>query len=350
MVRIEALAETVGVRPACAAFAVPRSSLYAHRQPTPTGETRAAPLPPANALTAVEKTALLAELNSDRFADQTPYEIYPALLDEQRYLGSLSTMYRVLAANHAVRDRRAQVRHPVRPAPQVVATRPNQVWVWDITQLASTVKFQFFYLYLVLDLFSRFIVGWLLAERQSGDYAQQLLETSFQRYAIAPQQLTVHSDNGGPMTAKPVTWLFSELEITPSLSRPQVSNDNPHAEAGFKTLKYQPDFPDAFASFRHAQIWMRDFEHWYDYQHHHTGLGLMTPAAVHFGTAEAVWQQRQQVLSAAYAAHPERFSKGAPTPPRWPAAVWINPPQALELPGENPSNDPKLSTEVSKSP
>ena len=212
MTRVETLAETVGVASACAALGVPRSSLYAHRQPPTVVAPRLA-APPPNALTSVEKTALLTELNSERFADQTPYEIYPALLDEHRYLGSLSTMYRVLAEHQAVRDRRAHVRHPVRPAPQVVAMRPNQVWVWDITQLASTVKFQFFYLYLVLDLFSRFIVGWLLAECQSGDYAQQLLDTSYQRFAIAPDQLTVHSDNGGPMIAQPVADLFRALAV-----------------------------------------------------------------------------------------------------------------------------------------
>lgn len=259
-------------------------------------------------------------------------------------------MYRILAENQAVRDRRDQLRHPGRPAPQVIARQPNRVWVWDITLLLSTVKYQCFYLYLVLDLFSRFIVGWLIAEKQSGDYAQQLLAASFKRFQLQPEQLTVHSDNGGPMTAKPLAWLFSELGIQPSLSRPHVAADNPHAEAGFKTLKYHPTYPDRFDSLRHAQTWMRDFEHWYCYQHHHSALGLMAPAAVHFGTAESLWLKRQAVLQAAYQAHPERFSRGLPLPPRWPGQVGINAPKTLELPGECLSNNTKLSPSVSKNP
>jgi putative transposase len=298
----------------------------------------------------VEKTAVLAELNRERFVDQTPYEVYPQLLDEGRYLCSLRGMYRILAENQAVRDRRDQLRHPARPAPQVLAQRPNQVWVWDITLLPSTVQYQCFYLYLVLDLFSRFIVGWLIAEKQSGDYAEQLLAASFKRFQLQPAQLTVHSDNGGPMTAKPLAWLFSELGVQQSLSRPHVSNDNPHAEAGFKTLKYHPTYPDRFDGLRHAQTWMRDFEQWCCYEHHHTALGLMTPAAIYFGTAQSLWLKRQAVLQTAYQAHPERFSRGLPIPPRWPEQVGINAPKTLQLSGESLSNDTKLSASVSKNP
>jgi len=349
MQNVETLAAAVGVQTACDALAVSRSSLYATRPP----QSEAAPRPvvsPPNALTAVEKTAVLAELNSERFVDQTPYEVYPQLLDEGRYLCSLRGMYRILAENQAVRDRRDQLRHPARPAPQVLAQRPNQVWVWDITLLPSTVKYQCFYLYLVLDLFSRFIVGWLIAEKQSGDYAEQLLAASFKRFQLQPAQLTVHSDNGGPMTAKPLAWLFSELGVQQSLSRPHVSNDNPHAEAGFKTLKYHPTYPDRFDGLRHAQTWMRDFEQWYCYEHHHTALGLMTPAAMYFGTAESLWLKRQAVLQTAYQAHPERFSRGLPIPPRWPKQVGINAPKTLQLSGECLSNDTKLSLPVSKTP
>lgn len=346
---VETLATTVGVQSACAALAVPRSSLYAtHRPPRELAPRPSTP--PPNALTVLEKTAVLAELNSARFADQTPYEVYPQLLDEGHYLCSLRSMYRLLAENQAVRDRRDQLRHPARPAPHVLAQQPNQVWVWDITRLPSTVQYQCFYLYQVLDLFSRFIVGWLIAEKQSGDYAERLLAASFKRFQLAPQQLTIHSDNGGPMTAKPLAWLFSELGIQPSLSRPHVANDNPHAEAGFKTLKYHPTYPDRFDNLRHAQTWMRDFEQWYCYAHHHTALGLMTPAAVHFGTAESLWLKRQAVLQAAYLTHPERFSQGQPVPPRWPAFVGINAPKTLQLSGECPSNDTKLSPFVSKNP
>ena len=253
-----------------------------------------------------------------------------------------------MAENQAVRDRRNQLHHPARPAPQVVARRPNQVWVWDITRLLGTLKYQCFYLYLVLDLFSRFIVGWLIAERQSGDYAEQLLAASFKRFQLEPGQLTVHSDNGGPMTAQPIEWLFSDLGIQPSLSRPHVANDNPHAEAGFKTLKYHPTYPDRFEDLHHACTWMRDFEGWYCYEHHHTALGLMTPATVHFGLADQLWLKRQAVLQAAYQAHPERFSRGQPLSPRWPDQVGINAPKTLPLSGECLSNDTKLSPSVSK--
>lgn len=346
---VETLAIEVGVQVACEALALPRSSLYATRRPKPEVASRPA-TPPPNALTPTEKAAVLAELNSERFADQTPYEVYPHLLDEGRYLCSLRGMYRILAENQAVRDRRDQLRHPARPVPQVIARQPNRVWVWDITLLLSTIKYQCFYLYLVLDLFSRFIIGWLIAEKQSGDYAEQLLSASFKRFQLQPDQLTVHSDNGGPMTARPLAWLFSELGVQQSLSRPHVSNDNPHAEAGFKTLKYHPTYPDRFDSLRHAQKWMGEFEQWYCYEHHHTALGLMTPAAVHFGTAEALWQKRQAALQAAYHLHPERFCAGQPVPPRWPMEVGINAPKTLQLSGAGLSNDTKLLPPVSKTP
>lgn len=261
MQTVETLAAEVGVQTACEALAVPRSSLYAMRRPKPTAVPRPATAP-SNALTPLEKVTVLADLNSERFADQTPYEVYPQLLEEGRYLCSLRGRYRILAENQAVRDRRDQRRHPARPAPQVIAQPPNRVWVWDITLLLSTVKYQCFYLYLVLDLVSRFIIGWLIAEKHSGDYAEHLLAASFKRFQLAPDQLTVPSDNGGPMTAKPLAWLFSELGVQQSLSRPHVSNDNPHAEAGFKTLKYHPTYPDRFDNLRHAQTWMREFEQW----------------------------------------------------------------------------------------
>jgi len=357
---VDTLAAEVGVQTACEALAVARSSLYAWRRPTPAAPPRATTRPP-NALTEPEKIAVLAELNSERFADQTPYEIYPQLLDEGRYLCSLRGMYRFLAENQAVRERRNQLRHPARPAPQVVARRPNQAWVWDTLAPALQVQVSAFCpapsstsastcTWCWTCRRSRFIVGWLIAEKQSGDYAEQLLAASFKRFQLAPEQLTVHSDNGGPMTAKPLAWLFSDLGIQQSLSRPHVANDNPHAEAGFKTLKYHPTYPDRFDGLRHAQAWMREFEHWYCYQHHHTALGLMTPAAVHFGAAEVLWLKRQAVLQAAYQAHPGRFSRGQPVPPRWPDYVGINAPKTLELSGECLSHDTKLSPSVSKTP
>lgn len=364
METVSTLAPAVGTQAACAALNVPRSSWYAaqhaHTQPPSAAasaacegpaESPAAPTPPPpNALSGPERTALLAELNSERFADQTPYEIYPRLLDEGRYLGSIRTMYRLLAAAEAVRDRRDQLRHPQRSAPEVVATQPNQVWVWDITQLPSPLRQQRLYLYLVFDLFSRFIIGWLIADAQNGDYARQLVAAGCERFQVQPAQLTLHSDNGSPMTAKPLTALFQDLGIQQSLSRPHVSNDNPHAEAAFKTLKYQPTFPDRFASHAAASAWMRTFEQWYCYEHAHTALGLMTPAALHFGHAEALWHQRQAVLTAAYHAHPERFPNGPPSAPRWPKQVGINAPKTLALLPEGLPADTKLLPPVSKNP
>lgn len=365
METVSTLAAAVGTQAACAALAVPRSSWYAAHHPhsppasaasssscAGPAESPAPPVPPPpNALSGPARTALLAELNSERFADQTPYEIYLRLLDEGRYLGSIRTMYRLLAVEQAVRDRRDQLRHPQRPAPQVVAPQPNQVWVWDITQLPTQLRQQCLYLYLGLDLFSRFIVGWLIVEKQSGDYAKHLIADRCDHFQVQPAQLTIHSDNGGPMTAKPLTALFHDLGIQQSLARPHVSNDNPHAEAAFKTLKYQPTFPDRFASQREAETWMRAFEQWYCHEHAHTALGLMPPAAIHFGTADARWLQREAVLQAAYQAHPERFTHGTPTPPRWPKQVGINAPKTLELlPSPDTSPDTKLALPVSKTP
>jgi putative transposase len=334
MQTVETLAAEVGVHSACEALVVPRSSLYATRQPKPEGAPRPA-TPPPNALTALEKTAVLAELNSDRFADQTPYEVYPQLLDEGRYLCSLRGMYRILAENQAVRDRRDQLHHPARPAPRVLARRPNQVWVWDITLLLSTVKYQCFYLYLVLDLFSRFVVGWLIAERENAALAERLIAESCARQNIPPSQLRLHSDRGGPMTAKPLALLFADLGLTQSLARPRTPDDNAYSEAQFKTLKYHPTYPGRFGGLLDARGWGQRFFPWYNYAHHHTGLGLMTPAMVHYGLAPQIHQQQQQVLACAYAAHPERFVKGLPQPPALPAAVWLNPPE----PGEKVSND-----------
>lgn len=241
---------------------------------------------------------------------------------------SLRGLYRILAENQAVRDR---------PAPQVMARQPNQGWVWDMTQLRSPVTYQCFDLYLVLDRFSRFIVGWLMAAR-------------VQRFQLQPEQLTVHSDNGGPLTAKPVAWLFSERGVQPSRSRPQVATDHPQAEAGFKTLQYHPTYPDRFDTLSHAQTGMPDFAHWYSWEPHHTALGLLTPAAVQFGTAEPLGLKRQAVRHAAYQALPERFSPSRPLPPRWPAQVGINAPKTFDLSGEGLSNDTKLLPPVSNTP
>lgn len=323
------LAAQVGVKIACAALGVPRSSRYAARHPRPVKERRPAP-PSPRALTACEKTTVRETLNSDRFADQAPREAYATLLDEGTYQCSVSTMYRILRENAEVQERRNQLRHPAYAKPQLVATGPNTVWTWDITKLLGPVVGVYFYLYVLLDLFSRFVVGWLVAEREAAALAEQLIADSCRRQQIAREQLTLHSDRGAPMTAKSLSVLLADLGVTPSLARPRIPDDNAFSEAQFKTVKYHPTFPGRFGGVLDARVWCQQLFHWYNYEHHHTALGLMTPAAVHTGQAGQLHLQRQAVLAAAYAVHPERFVKGLPQPPALPSEVWINRPEPAE--------------------
>lgn len=341
----EALARTVGVTRACETLAVPRGQVYRARQPQV-----AQPVPPrptsARALSAAEKTVVRETLNSVRFADQAPREVYATLLDEHRYLCSVASMYRILRENRALRERRNQLRHPVYAKPELLATGPKQVWSWDITKLPGPAKWTSFCLYVLLDIFSRYIVGWLLAERETSDLAQVLIAETCQREQIAPDQLTIHADNGGPMTAKPLAQLLADLGVVKSHSRPHVSNDNPFSEAQFKTLKYHPTFPTRFGSHADASTWFRSFVQWYNWEHHHTSLGLLTPGVVHTGQAPVVQAQRQQVLQQAYALHPERFVRGQPQPLALPTAVWINPPKPATPPAEAAPAQPSGDTEV----
>mgnify|MGYP001566637121 CR=1 FL=1 len=326
--QVEILAPQVGVKTACEALGLPRSSRYAARQPRP-ARIRT-PATPPRALEAEEKARVQQTLNSERFQDQAPREVYATLLDEGQYLCSVPSMYRILRENREIRERRNQLRRPTYVRPELLATAPNQVWTWDITRLPGPLKWVGFCLYVVLDLFSRFVVGWLVAERESATLAEQLLRESSARQNILPGQLQVHSDRGGPMTARPLALLFADLGLTRSLARPHTPDDNPYSEAQFKTLKYHPTFPARFGSAPDARAWGQQFFPWYNFEHHHTGLGLLTPAAVHFGQAPALFRERQQVLARAYAAHPERFVKGLPQPPALPGAVWINTPAPAE--------------------
>lgn len=323
---MEELAVSVGVKTACEALGMPRSSRYAARRPRVLKDRAPVP-PPPRALTPAEKATVRETLNSERFADQAPREVYATLLDEGQYLCSVPTMYRLLAENKEVRERRNQLRHPVYAKPRLVANAPNQVWTWDIAKLPGPVKWAYFGLYVVLDLFSRFVVGWLIAAHESAALAEQLIAESYARQGVGRGQLAVHSDRGGPMIAKPLGVLFDALGITPSLARPRTPDDNPYSEAHFKTVKYHPTFPDRFGCLLDARMWGQQLFHWYNYEHHHTALGLMTPAAVHFGQAPALLLGRQRVLEAAYTAHPERFVRGLPKPPMPPTDVWINRPE-----------------------
>jgi putative transposase len=274
---------------------------------------------------------VLAELHSPRFVDQAPREIYATLLDEGRYLCSVRTMYRLLRAHNELRERRDQLRHPTYAKPELLATRPNQVWSWDITRLLGPVKWTYFHLYVILDIFSRYVVGWMVAQRETAQLAQQLIYETCEKQAIRPGMVTVHADRGTSMTSRPVALLLADLGVTKTHSRPHVSNDNPFSESQFKTLKYRPEFPDRFGCVEDARAFCGPFFAWYNTQHHHTGLGLLTPEMVHYGRAPQVLAQRQLVLSAAWQEHPERFVRRPPVPTQPPTAVWINPPP-LQLP------------------
>jgi len=330
----------LGVAPACAALNLPRASYYRDRHAkskrggtqVPTGVR---PIDPGanqsvvsnpRALRLEERRLVLDVLHEERFADLSPAEVYATLLDEGRYLCSERTIYRILAENHEVRERRAQLRHPRYAAPELLATAPNQLWSWDITKLLGPAKWTYFYLYVILDVFSRFIVGWMVATRESAALAERLIADSCRRQKIQKGQLTLHADRGSSMRSKPVALLLADLGITKTHSRPHVSNDNPFSEAQFKTLKYRPDFPDRFGALEDARAFCRDFFAWYNLDHHHVGLGLLTPHDVHYGLAPTRYHARADTLAAAYLSHPERFPHGRPLPPHVPTEVWINKP------------------------
>ena len=324
----EQLAKTIGVSAACRVLSVIRSSLYRMR---PKAEILPKPerLPSPRALPLAEKEIVRQELNSERFSDQAPREVFATLLDEETYLCSWRTMYRILDENKEVRERRNQLRHPNYTKPELLATKPNQLWSWDITKLLGPTKWTYYYLYNILDVFSRYSVGWMIAERESASLAEALIAATCVRQNIQLGQLTIHADRGSSMTSKPVALLMADLGVTKTHSRPHVSNDNPFSESGFKTLKYRPDYPERFGCLADARSWAGEFFRWYNYDHHHTGIGLLTPADVHFGRAHKVLDQRQQVLYAAYQKNPERFVKGVSIPAQLPSAVWINPPKTM---------------------
>jgi len=326
---IQAHAPQLGVAPTCRALGVPRATFYRHRLPRPPRPrvTRRSP----RALGPAEQQAVLAALHEPRFADLAPAQVVAALLDAGQYLCSERTMYRVLAAHQEVRERRAVRRHPQYAAPELLATRPNELWSWDITKLLGPVKWTYYYLYCILDVFSRYVVGWMVAYRESAVLAERLIAATCQRQGIAPGQLTLHADRGSSMRSKTVAFLLADLGITKSHSRPHVSNDNPYSEAQFKTFKYRPGFPERFGSIQHARALSHDLFQWYNHEHHHAALGLFTPADVHFGQAEAKRTQRALVLAQAYGQHPERFVHGVPQPAALPTAVWINQPKTALL-------------------
>jgi putative transposase len=282
---------------------------------------------PARALSANERAEVQELLFSERFVDRSPAEVHATLLDEGNYLCSERTMYRVLAEQGASRERRDQLSHPCYAKPELIARVPNEVWSWDITKLLGPTKWSYFYLYLILDLFSRYIVGWMLAEKESASLASRLIAETCAKHAAAPELLTLHSDRGAPMTARSTAQLLADLGITQSLSRPRVSDDNPFSEAQFKTLKYHPGFPDRFTGWHHALGYCRGFVPWYNDEHRHAGIAMLTPADVYFGRAPQILAERQRVLDQAFALHPQRFPRGRPLVKQLPQAVFINPPR-----------------------
>jgi putative transposase len=321
---VSEVAPEVGVRAACGALDVARASYYRAQQPQVEPAPRKAP---PRALSDNERIKVLDVLHSERFVDKSPAETWATLLDEGTYLCSVRTMYRILDAHQEVRERRNQLRHPSYTKPQLLATAPNQVWSWDITKLLGPAKWTYFYLYVIMDIFSRYTVGWMVAQRESATLAQRLIDATCAKEAIEPGQLVIHADRGPSMTSKTVAHLMADLGVTKSHSRPYTSNDNPFSESQFRTMKYRPEFPDRFGCVQDARAFGQTFFHWYNFDHRHSGIGYLTPASVHLGLAEATTAKRNLALQRAYAANPERFVNGLPTPPAAPSAVWINPPE-----------------------
>jgi putative transposase len=327
---VEELTPLVGTRPACRALGAAHATIYRRRRPPEPKPRRPRPKP-ERALTEAEHEAVLEVLHSERFVDASPAQVWATLIDEGRYLCSERTMYRVLARNGEVRERRDQLTHPPYERPELLARRPNETWSWDITKLLGPAKWTYYYLYVILDVFSRYAVGWTVQQRESAQVAEQLIAQSCGQQSIEAGQLTVHADRGSSMRSKPVAFLLADLGVTKTHTRPYTSTDNPYSEAQFKTLKYRPGFPARFDSIEHARAFCRSFFRWYNHDHRHSGIGLMAPTTVHHGQAEQAHAARQRVLDAAYAQAPERFVRGAPKPPTLPRAAWINKPDDEEV-------------------
>jgi putative transposase len=327
---VEELTPIIGTRPACRALGASPATIYRRRRPPEPGPATPRPTPD-RALSRAERERVLELLHSQRFVDCAPEQVYATLLDEGSYLCSVRTMYRLLEARHGgVRERRDQLTHPPYAKPELLAERPNELWSWDISKLLGPAKWTYFYLYAILDVFSRYVVGWTVQHRETGPLAEALIAQSVEQQQIAREQLTIHADRGGPMRSKPIAFLLADLGVTKTHSRPYTSTDNPYSEAHFKTLKYRPEFPARFETIEQAREFCRGFFDWYNHQHRHSGIGLVTPAAVHHGRAEQLHAERARVLDAAYARNPERFVRKPPVPPPLPTGAWINKPDTKE--------------------
>lgn len=343
MLSVTDLASHVGMKAACRAFAFNPGFVYRDRakgrETLLPRRTSVRPRPPL-AFSIAEQEYLLSVLDSERFADTAPATVFATLLDEGRYHGSVRTMYRLLGAQGQAGERRRQRRHPVYSKPELLAVQPNEVWSWDISKLKGPAKWSCFHLYVILDIFSRYVVGWMIAHRESAALAEQLIAQTIEKQNIAPGTLTLHADRGTSMRSKPVAALLIDLDVAKTHSRPHVSDDNPYSEAQFKTLKYRPDFPPRFGSIQDARAHCQDFFRWYNTEHRHSGIGFMTPDTVHHGRSGALTETRAVTLDIAFAAHPARFKGIAPRPPSVPLSVWINPPKQEPTP---PTTTPNCS-------
>jgi len=319
------LSKMVGKKTACEAMAIPRATFYRHQGKSTVTDVCRRPAPPL-ALSLEERQVILGVAHEKRFWDATPYQMYATLLDEGRYLASVRTIYRVLSANNEVKERRKQVSRPRYQKPELLATAPNEVWSWDITKLKGPVKWNYFHLYVILDIFSRYVVGWMVAHRESATLAKRLIEETCEKQQIPEGQLTLHADRGSSMKSKLVAHLLADLGVTKTHNRPHVSNDNPYSESQFKTLKYSPGFPERFGSIQDARKFCQGFFTWYNSVHKHSGIGLLTPEQVHYGRAQEILEQRTVVLESAFKDHAKRFKGKVPKPFQLPKAAWINKP------------------------
>ena len=325
----EGLASRAGIAKACRSLGVSRATLYRHRKRIPSGVSQIR-LPSPRRLADEERGAVLEALHSERFVDKSPGEVFATLLDEGAYFCSERTMYRILKSSGEVRERRNQLRHPKYEKPELLATAPNEVWSWDITKLRGPVKWSYFYLYVILDIFSRYVVGWMVADGESSTLAKRLIQETCRKQKISEGQLTLHADRGSSMKSKIVGQLLADLGVTKTHSRPHISNDNPYSESQFKTLKYRPEFPKRFGAIQDAKAFCRPFFSWYNTEHRHSGISMLTPETVHYGRAERVLRDRHKVLSDARRKHPERFVNGPPKLRSSPGAAWINPPTQVQ--------------------
>ncbi|MCH7663741.1 MAG: IS3 family transposase [Chloroflexi bacterium] len=333
MQAVQDASNAIDLKSACEALFVPRANFYRWQKKRHNPKSPPARPNPPLALGKNERQRVLDVLHSDRFVDKAPQEVYATLLDEGVYYCSIRTMYRYLAQEGEVRERRNQTRHANYKKPEQLATKPNELWSWDITKLKGPVKWTYFYLYDIMDVYSRYVVGWMIAHRESAQLAKQLISDTLQKQNIKPHQLTIHADRGPSMKSKPVAFLMADLGVTKSHSRPYTSNDNPYSESQFKTLKYNPEFPGKFGSIQDARSFCRDFFGWYNNEHCHSGIALLPPAVVHSGQAPHAIEKRSNVLEMAFKSHPNRFKSRLPIPPQLPQAVWINKPDQKQEDG-----------------